>query len=317
MKKAVAFLCLLLTAVGLCLAQLALPGPITNDTVTGSTLNKLVKYNATAGAPSVIITATTDTSGALGICGDGCGTSGKSAIITIGQASCVFENATTVNDLVVIGSSTAGDCHDSGVSAPSGCASITGQVVGTVFQAGGSAGTYKISLRNPCAPGSAVTVPFVEIGNGGAANGFTVTSNLTFLFPFVPKGSFTTTQLEYNVQTADNTADLYDLGIYNSSGTLLGHTGATAGTTISPSTGNKTISWLSSFSLTGGNLYFLAMTGNAVTFKLGGSGSFVSLYCGVQPSASSATTAGVLNSSVTIPAGTNSAVCNFPAAVAW
>jgi hypothetical protein len=189
-----------------------------------------------------------------------------------------------------------------------------------VFGAGGSAGTYNVSLNKDIYPStsSAVTAPYVAISdNATSAVGFAVASGTTTLFSFVPKGNFTTTQFGYNVQTADNSADLYDLGIYNSSGTLLGHTGATAGTSIAASTGNKNIAWLSSFALTGGQLYFFAITGNASTFKLGAAGSSLSLYCGVTASAGGATSGGVLNSSLTPPSGTIGAVCNFPAGIAW
>jgi hypothetical protein len=131
-------------------AQLAIPGPVPNDTVTGTTLNKLVKYNTTGSATSVIISATTDTGQAIGICGAGCGTSGVAAIITLGQASCVFDNTTVANDYVQISSGTAGDCHDAGSTRPT-----SGQIIGTVFGAGGSSGTYKVSLNKDIYPSSA------------------------------------------------------------------------------------------------------------------------------------------------------------------
>ena len=56
----------------------------------------------------------------------------------------------------------------------------------------------------------------------------------------------TTTQVTYNVQTADNTANNYDIGLYNTSGTLVAHIGSTAGTSFAPSTGWKTVSWTAS-----------------------------------------------------------------------
>jgi hypothetical protein len=62
--KLVALLCVTIGA----FAQIEVPNSIKNDTVTGTTANKLVKLNTTGGVPSVIITATTDTTGAIGIC---------------------------------------------------------------------------------------------------------------------------------------------------------------------------------------------------------------------------------------------------------
>ncbi|HEY7616860.1 MAG TPA: hypothetical protein VH744_08660, partial [Terriglobales bacterium] len=56
-----------------------------------------------------------------------------------------------------------------------------------------------------------------------------------------------TTQVTYNVTTADNTSNTYDLCLYTGSaggtGTLAVHTGSTAGTTFAPSTGPRTLSW--------------------------------------------------------------------------
>jgi hypothetical protein len=96
--KLVALLCVTIGA----FAQIEVPNSIKNDTVTGTTTNKLVKLNTTGGVPSVIITATTDTTGAIGICESGCGTTGVSGVITLGKADCIFDNTTVTNDYVQI-----------------------------------------------------------------------------------------------------------------------------------------------------------------------------------------------------------------------
>jgi hypothetical protein len=114
---------------------------IANASSTGTTANKLAKLT---GAPSTaLITATTDTGGALGIVVGNAGTSGNAQIAIAGQASCVFENTTVAGDYVQIGSSTAGDCHDAGSTYPT-----SGQVLGRVL-ASGSAGTYAVALFGP------------------------------------------------------------------------------------------------------------------------------------------------------------------------
>jgi len=82
------------------------------------------------------------TSGVIGICTAGCGTSGTATIQIAGTTSCVFDaTATTAGDYVQI-SATAGDCHDAGSSVPT-----SGQIIGRVLStnsAGG--GTYSIAL---------------------------------------------------------------------------------------------------------------------------------------------------------------------------
>ena len=109
-----------------------------NATTTGTTLSKIAKAT---GAPSAaVVTATTDTHGALGIVIAGAGTSGAATIQTYGLTTCVFDGATTAGDYVTISSTTAGDCHDYGSSFPST------QPIGRVFSTNGAAGTYTIYL---------------------------------------------------------------------------------------------------------------------------------------------------------------------------
>src|SRR5689334_20804174 len=66
---------------------------VPNEGVTGTTNNKLAKLS---GAPSTaLITATTDTGGAIGIVRTGAGTSGSANIARMGEVGCVFDGATT------------------------------------------------------------------------------------------------------------------------------------------------------------------------------------------------------------------------------
>src|SRR5438093_2044244 len=124
---------------GVDLAASAVATEVTNDTTTGTTVNKLAKLT---GAPSkAIITATTDTAGAFGIVVGGAGTSGNAQIARLGTASCVFDGATTAGDYVQI-STTAGDCHDGGATFPTS----GGQVLGQVLSTNASGGTYAMVL---------------------------------------------------------------------------------------------------------------------------------------------------------------------------
>ena len=87
--------------------------------------------------------------------------------------------------------------------------------------------------------------------NGSGTYSFQTTANKASVQGVVLNCPLTTTQVTYDVLTADNTANTYDIGIYNTSGTLLAHIGSTAGTTFAPSTGFKTATW------TGGSAYLL------------------------------------------------------------
>jgi len=128
------------------LGSQALSDQLANATVTGTTLNKLAKMN---GQGSVVITAISDTSGALGVVVAGAGTSGSADVAQVGQASCVFDGATTAGDFATISSTTAGDCHDFGASAPT-----TSQAVGRVLSTNASAGTYAMQLLSGGGGGS-------------------------------------------------------------------------------------------------------------------------------------------------------------------
>lgn len=160
--------------------------------------------------------------------------------------------------------------------------------------------------------GSGTTANFY-ISPWGGSTGFNFpTANTTRLFAFVSPNSISgSTKLYYHVSAADNSANLYDIGIYNSSGTLVCHVGATAGTTLGPSTGDKSIAWASACSLTGGNRYYWALTGNSNVLGLNGASSVWSPVCNVVPATGSTTSGGVLNGTVTFSADAPS-TCIMP-----
>ena len=116
---------------------------ISNAASTGTTVNTLTKLT---GAPSTaVISAVTDTGGAVGITTAGAGTTGTATITTAGKISCVFDGATTAGDYVQISSSTAGNCHDSGAATYP----TSGQVLGRVLSTNGSGGTYALIATIP------------------------------------------------------------------------------------------------------------------------------------------------------------------------
>jgi hypothetical protein len=238
MKKSLILFVLLLLAFPSAFAQFAVPGPIPNDTSTGTTLNKLVKYNTTSSATSVVITSTSDTGQAIGICGAGCGTAGSAAIITLGQASCVFDNSTTPNDYVQISSGTAGDCHDAGSTRPT-----SGQIIGTVFGAGGSAGTYKVALNKDIYPSSASTS--ANLFGDGSDGAVTADGTTTVACLGAPSGStytmtrdcyFTTLTVNsgVTVKTVSNrllaTTSITNSGTISNAGNTGGGGGGASGT---------------------------------------------------------------------------------------
>ncbi len=172
---------------GLALAQQGQAVPPTlalaNASSTGTTLNKLAKLT---GAPSTfVITATTDTSGAIGVVTTGAGTTGRATVQTMGRASCVFDGSTTAGDYVGISGSVAGDCSDIGASYPG-----AGQVVGQVFSTNGSGGTYGVMLYPPgikaLTPGSGTVTSVSGTANQVSVASGTTTPVISLIGPYTP-----------------------------------------------------------------------------------------------------------------------------------
>jgi hypothetical protein len=161
-------------------------------------------------------------------------------------------------------------------------------------------------LQNPQAIGCAVpkiqpsTGFFVPYSSGTSAG--TNPANTTRLWAVDVPVTVTSTKVVYQIiTTADNTGNLYDIGYYDVSGNLVCHIGATAGTTFSPSTGIKTLSWLSSCTLTPGR-YYEAETDNSATALVGGNSNTLSPACAVNPATNNTTSGGALNATVTYSA---------------
>lgn len=85
---------------------------------SGGTLpsqNQLVCLNST----NLHKCTTGETSGALvGICAENCAAVSNMVIAFVGEAICAFDNATTQGDWVVVSTTIAGDCHDTGSTTP-------------------------------------------------------------------------------------------------------------------------------------------------------------------------------------------------------
>ncbi len=148
-------------------------GPMVKETVpnqsgTGTTLWSLAKYVA-AGAE---VLSTSDTTGAVGICVGGCGTTGTPQIAYNGETQCNFDGATTTGDVVVASTTAGGNCHDSG----SATASTSVQCVGKVLSTNAGSGLYQLTVDvNACGPtgtnASFSNIPAHNfIGNGTAGS---------------------------------------------------------------------------------------------------------------------------------------------------
>jgi hypothetical protein len=134
----------------------AFPILVANEGVTGTTVNKLVKFTS---AGTAIITSAAETAGILGVVKGGAGTTGSAQVTVIGGASCVSDNATTSGHYAVVSASVAGDCSDSGSTT---FPSAGTQVVG-LWTETGVAGTRTFFFGTP-------DVASASSGGGGGGN---------------------------------------------------------------------------------------------------------------------------------------------------
>jgi hypothetical protein len=274
-----------------------------NDTTNGTIVNGLVVLT-TAGCAAKPSSALT--SGAIGVVIANAGTSGVATLARMGSVYCSFDGAATVIGDFVVPSSTASSgfyplCHDAGATQPTGI-----QVLGRVLQASSGSTTVQMFLDMPgsnVSSSTAYSIPWFTTNTTGTAISFSSTTNKTELWGVVLTFPLITTQVTYDVATADNTSNTYDIGVLNSSGNIVAHLGSTPGTTFAPNTGYKTLSWTSNATLQPGK-YYLAITSSCTSScaqVYGGSSAGFTFLGGSSGTAENVTAGGTLNNGITIP----------------
>jgi hypothetical protein len=275
-----------------------------NDATNGTVINGLAVLT-TAGC--AVKPSSALVSGAIGIVIANAATSGIATIARMGSAYCSFDATATVVGDYVVPSGTANSgfyslCHDAGATQPSGM-----QVLGRVLQASSGSATVQMFLDMPgsnVSSSASYSIPWFTTNTTGTAISFSSTANKVELWGVVLTFPLTTTQVTYDVSTADNTSNTYDIGVLNSSGNVVAHIGSTAGTTFAPSTGWKTLSWSAGATLQPGK-YYLAITSSCTSTcaqVYGGTSGGFTFLGGGSGTAESVTAGGTLNNGITIPA---------------
>lgn len=167
-----------------------------------------------------------------------------------------------------------------------------------------------VSITN--APGS-ITISATGGGGGSPSLPFFATAaqrtganqaaghNLTKVWGFLLPYNLTTTQLTYDITTADNTGNNYDIGIYDNSGHLVLNIGPTPGTTFAPSKIFQTMAWVQgSTNLTAGR-YYIAFTTNCASACAAVAGDTIYVSFAINASAG-ASVGGALPGTITLPA---------------
>ncbi|MFZ0805367.1 MAG: hypothetical protein WAN03_04260 [Candidatus Sulfotelmatobacter sp.] len=191
--------------------------------------------SANAGAVSRVLTVASDAvPSVFGRAGAVTATTGD---YTCAQVTGCTANTTTVNGHALSGNVTV-SAADLGLGAlPSGTTATT--------QAVGDSST-KVATTAFVMQQASLATPWIPFPGYDSINqaAFSTAANTAAVYGFIVPTTITTSKVVYRVgSTADNTANTYEIGIYNGSGTLVAHYEA-AGTTFSPATGaTKTQSW--------------------------------------------------------------------------
>jgi hypothetical protein len=149
--------------------------------------------------------------------------------------------------------------------------------------------------------GGTATLPFFVTGGQHTGGTQATTANVTKLWGFLLPYNVTTTQVTYDVATADNTTHDYDIGIFDNSGNLVLDIGPTPGTAFAPAKAFETLAWTQGSTSLAAGRYYLAITTNCTTAcaKVEAATTYVSFAIGLSAGASAG---GALPTTITPPA---------------
>ena len=167
------------------------------------------------------------------------------------------------------------------------------------------------------------TVPWITAVRGGGSATFS--ANVVKMWGVVLKYPLSTSSVAYYAYTADNTANLYDIGIAcgqsscnggaYSAGQIILNIGATAGTTFSPSASSRTLNWSQGTKTLQPGKYYVVFTTNCASscasITAGGSSGDITFQNGT----TAGTTSGGALANFTAPADVWSWGANVPAVV--
>ena len=174
--------------------------------------------------------------------------------------------------------------------------------------------TWNGSQYVPTSPATAPVLTSWSSGGVKTSGAIPFLANQTRLYSLDLSISVSATKISYTPSTADNSANLYNIGIYSVSGytgTLACQVGATPGTTFAPSTSAVTLSFLSTCNLTPGR-WVLAITAPTATAVLNGGGTTLLGISGPGASSNNVTSGAVFNTSIGLPADSWTTTNSFP-----
>jgi hypothetical protein len=144
-------------------------------------------------------------------------------------------------------------------------------------------------------------LPYYATGGGRTGASVSAQQNLTALWGFLLPYGMTTATVIYDVTTADNTANAYDIGIFNDAGALVLHLGLTAGTKFAPSAAFHTLTWAEGATNLPPGRYYLGLTTNCSS-KCAAIGAAANNVSFAIDASAGKSTGGGLPSTITLPA---------------
>lgn len=194
-----------------------------------------------------------------------------------------------------------------------GSISVPAFTAAFIYQDSTSAPGHWWSIRFMTLGQTAAGQYFVQNPGAGATSTTGPAANATFLWSFVPSVTVLgSTHVDYAINVADNTANLYNLATVDTNGNIACQTGAVAGTTFAPATGQRTLAWAAPCDMIANRRYYIAITGNAATAKLGGSTQKLDFACAATPTSNSTTSGAVWTTPIGIPADVVNTNCTDP-----
>jgi len=158
----------------------------------------------------------------------------------------------------------------------------------------------KISIASTGGGGAAI-LPLFMTASGRTGSTIGPGTNQNTLWGILLPYSVTSTEITYDIMTADNTAHLYDLGLFDNAGNLVVDLGITAGTKFAAATGFHTLTWAQGPTSLEAGRYYLGFTTNctATCAKIAAATAVVSFAINKSAGASKG---GALSTRVTPPA---------------
>jgi len=167
------------------------------------------------------------------------------------------------------------------------------------------------------------TIPWITAVRGGGSAAFS--ANVVKMWGVVLTYPLSTTSVAYYAYTADNTANLYDIGIAcgqtscnggaYSAGQIILNIGATAGTTFSPSASSRTLNWSQGTKTLQPGKYYVVFTTNCASSCAAITAGSTSSDITFQNATTAGTTTGGALSAFSAPADVWSWGANLPALV--